>query len=265
MRLRSRRALERLDRVLDAEWNGRLNAEARQAALVLLQCDWFLLRYGALYVLALLGTVFTQGLGAAFVVVFVVANIPPVVVLRVYARASRRMSAALGRSYGVNAELAYLLDRRHGWAGLDASAARLVAIGQDTPVPPPSGGWARREQRIAQMWGPRLDAFGVHALFMRSRWIALALLDLAVSILVLAFIHGDATLIVASAGVALLLLTAERMHAWKLVFRASAGRMLGLSPAAARMLPTMSTLQRFDAAAERARAVSAATTSDVRP
>jgi len=264
VRVVSRRWLERMDRALDEEWNGRLDAEARAARLVMIQCVWVLLGWCGLYGVALFVTILSQGLGPVFVVVFVVMNIPPVLVLRVYFRASRRMYASLGRFYGVPADLTWLLDRRRGWAGLDASAARLVAIDHDTPARPATGELGTREQRIARMWGHRLDAAGVHALFLRSRWFALAAVDVVATLLVLAFVYGTGRLVVASIGVAVFAVALWRMHKWKQVYRASACRMLGIPPAAARMIPLTTTLQRFDVAVQRARANSPDPSADVR-
>lgn len=264
MRVVSRRSLERMDRALDEEWNGRLDAEARAARLVLIQCDRVLLGWGVIYGVALFATILSQGLGPAVVVVFAIMNIPPVLVLRVYFRASRRMSAALGRSYGVPADLTYLLDRRRGWAGLDASAARLVAIDNDIAARPASGEWGARERRFARMWGHRLDATGVHALFLRSRWFALAALDVVATLLVLAFVQGTGRLVVAAIGVAVFAVALWRMHRWKQVYRTSACRTLGISPSAARKIPATGTIQRFDAAVERARAISPEPSAGVR-
>lgn len=253
VRVVSRRWLERMDRALDEEWNGRLDAEARRARLVMVQCDRVLLGWGGLYGIAVLVTILSQGLGPALVVVFVMMNVPPVLVLRVYFRASRHMSGEVGRSYGVPADLTHLLDRRRGWAGLDASAAQLIAIDNDTPARPASGEWSARERRIARMWGHRLDATGVHALYARSRWFALAALDVVATSLVLAFVRGSSGLVVAAIGVAVFAVALWRMHRWKQVYRASACRMLGISPAAARRIPATGTIERFDAAVDRAR------------
>jgi hypothetical protein len=54
VRVVSRRSLERMDRALDEEWNGRLDAEARAARLVMIQCDRVLLGWGGIYGIALL-------------------------------------------------------------------------------------------------------------------------------------------------------------------------------------------------------------------
>lgn len=72
----------------------------------------------------------------------------------------------------------------------------------------------------------------------------------------MAFVHGSSRLVVAAVGVAVFAVAAWRMHRWKQVYRASACRMLGISPAVARRIPATGTLQRFDAAVQRTRAIS---------
>lgn len=255
MRVWSRSKLERMDRRLDAAWNGRLDTEARAARLEMSQCQLVLIGWSAVYGAAIVTVAATQGLGGWFAATATACLVLPLPVLRTFARADRRMSAALAASNGLPVELGHLLDRRNGWARLDASVAMVRSIVEDSAVPAPGGGWRPREARIARIWGHRLDAVGVHGVWVRSRWLGMMLTAALVILLVMPFIDGRGAQAAALLAAAVVVLATLRMHAWARVIRASAARALGLPTKAPQMLPLLVTsLTRFDAAVERARA-----------